>query len=137
MSDSTSNLVPFRPGPDPRRNTKGRPRRQESILACMKRVLQTVGEDDSCPQENMVKRLVDAATSDPPSLAAARLLIEHCEGGPRQRVALEAAGPHGWPESLTAEELHEAGEKIEAFRKKRAELEAAYHDAKNQKQASP
>lgn len=132
MSDSTSNLVPFRPGPDPRRNTKGRPRRQESILATMKRVLQTVGADDSSPQENMVKRLVDAATATPPNLAAARLLIEHCEGGPRQRVAIEG-NPLGWMESLSDEEIKSRIEELASLRKVRAAIESG----ETQPKASP
>lgn len=123
MSDSTSNLVPFQKGDDPRRNLKGRPRRQESILACMKRILQTVGPDDSSPQELMVRKVVDAATATPPNLAAVRLLVEHCEGSPRQHVALEATG-QGWGDSLTADELRDKAAEIHAFREARAALES-------------
>lgn len=123
MSNTTSNLVPFQKGDDPRRNLKGRPRRQESILACMKRILQTVGPDDICPQELMVRRVVEAATATPPNLAAVRLLVEHCEGSPRQHVDLEAAG-QGRSEFLTADELRDKAAEIRAFREARAALEA-------------
>lgn len=68
--------MPFKPGKDPNRNLKGRPRLGNSVAECMRDFMSAKDKGDPLTRtQNLVKHLYGSSTGDNP-VPAARLILE-------------------------------------------------------------
>lgn len=86
---------PFRHGPDPRRNLRGRPPNHESVTARLREIMSEPGADGKPKPRVLAERMVEAALQGDSALA--RYVVDRLDGKPLTPIELEACGGLGGP----------------------------------------